>query len=92
MSISEHGAEALVVGESVRDWNISISADLFLTRVQEVASDDICFKLRMQVEGPIYNYLESQHEELKRRPLVRKVFVVLFYWCLFTNGFSIQLC
>jgi hypothetical protein len=30
-------------------------------------------------------------DELKRRPLVRKLFVVLFYWCLFSSGFSIQL-
>jgi hypothetical protein len=29
---------------------------------------------------------------VKRRPLVRKLFVVLFYWCLFTSGFLVQLC
>jgi hypothetical protein len=32
-----------------------------------------------------------RRRKLKHRPLVRNLFVVLFCWCLFTSGFSIQL-
>lgn len=43
LGIAEHGTEALVVGESVRDWCVSVATMVFLQQVRLVVRDGLWF-------------------------------------------------
>jgi hypothetical protein len=51
--IREGGAEALVVGGSVRDWCIGAAVHIFLGRVRRVVGDGLWFPFRMHNEDRI---------------------------------------
>jgi hypothetical protein len=55
MYIAEHcAAEALVVGESVRDWCVSVATMAFLKQVRIVVRDGLWFPFRMVNDGHVY--------------------------------------
>ena len=58
MYIDEHGtAEALVVGESVRDWCVSVATMTFLKQVRRVVRDGLWFPFRMANDGHVYEHV-----------------------------------
>jgi hypothetical protein len=67
ISIRAGGAEALVVGESVRDWCVGMAAHVFLDSVRKGVGDGLWFPFRMSTEdGTLTRCLEvreSQHNE-----------------------------
>jgi len=67
ISIREGGAEALVVGESVRDWCIGMAAHVFLRSVRKVVGDGLWFPFRMHTEESTLTrcleVVESLHAE-----------------------------
>jgi hypothetical protein len=66
-SIREGGAEALVVGRSVRDWCIGMAAHFFLRIVRKVVGDGLWFPFRMHPEDSTLTrcleVVESLHDE-----------------------------
>jgi hypothetical protein len=61
MYIDEHGtAEALVVGESVRDWCVSVATMTFLKQVRRVVRDGLWFPFRMANDGHVYEHVEPR--------------------------------
>jgi hypothetical protein len=57
MCIAEHGTEALVVGESVRDWCVSVDTMAFLKQVRIVVRDGLWFPFRMVNDGHVYEHV-----------------------------------
>jgi hypothetical protein len=57
MCIAEHGTEALVVGESVRDWCVSVATMAFLKQVRIVVRDGLWFPFRMVNDGHVYEHV-----------------------------------
>ncbi len=67
MGIEEHGTEALVVGESVRDWCVSVATMVFLQQVRLVVRDGLWFPFRMTNDGPVYEHVGSRSEGEERQ-------------------------
>ena len=69
MGIEEHGTEALVVGESVRDWGVIVATMVFLQQVRLVVRDRLWFPFRMTNDGPVYEHVGSRSEGEERQTL-----------------------
>ncbi len=66
MCIAEHGTEALVAGESVRDWCVSVATMAFLKQVRLVARDGLWFPFRMLNDGYVYEHVGPRPENIER--------------------------
>jgi hypothetical protein len=67
ISIREGGGEAMVVGESVRDWCVGMAAHVFLRSMRKGVGDGLWFPFRMHTEDSTLTRClevgESQHNE-----------------------------
>lgn len=67
LGIAEHGTEALVVGESVRDWCVSVATMVFLQQVRLVVRDGLWFPFRMTNTGLVHQHVGSRSENEERQ-------------------------
>ena len=67
MCIEEHGNEALVAGESVRDWCVSVATMVFLKQVRLVVRDGLWFPFRMTTDGQVYEHVGPRSEGEERQ-------------------------